>query len=294
MLLFIHGSGATNSLWIPQIRGILSLEDQDLSDKYLLELFTISLPGHSKDDRYFEIEDVVKIIETAVQEKRDRQLELADKLMFSKNREAVDAIRSPKLSLVGHSLGGVAALAYTFRNLNSVEKIVLVSCAFSFSKTAVRFLDMLYNKFIFNIGIKGTQTLFRTVRDIRLKTIFSICLENPDKKGLKSCTKICLDYSFDRVYKLLSLDEQLKFSQIPILGIGGRRDRLVPPNSFKKLEKYLDNQDKFLSTKKILIEDTHKPDLNNFSYVIYPGGHEPMDNHRVRFVKDVREFLADK
>jgi pimeloyl-ACP methyl ester carboxylesterase len=294
MLLFIHGSGATNSLWIPQIRGVLSLEDQDLSDKYLLELFTISLPGHPKDDRYFDIEDVVKIIHTAILEKRAKQLELADKLMFSKNKEAVEAIKSSKVTLIGHSLGGVAALAYSFRNLNNVEKIILVSCAFSFSKSAVRLLDILYNKFIFNIGIKGIQALFRTVRDIRLKTILSICLENPEKKGLKSCTKICYEYSFDRVYKLLSLDEQLKFSQIPILGIGGKRDRLVTPNSYLKLKKYLDNQDKFLSTKKILIEDTHKPELNNFSYTIYPGGHEPMDNHRVRFVREVREFLADK
>jgi pimeloyl-ACP methyl ester carboxylesterase len=291
MLLFIHGSGATSSLWIPQIRGIFSL-DQSFSDKYLLDLFTVSLPGHPKDDCYFELDDLVKLIDSAVQEKKSKQAELADKLMFSKNREAVDVLKDEKVVLIGHSLGGVAALAFTFRNLNIVSKLVLVSCAFNFDSFNINLLDNLYNKIVFKLSIKRLQRLFSFVSDIRLKTIFNICLENPDRKGLKSCYKIANEYSFDKMYKLLSLDEQLKFTQIPILGIGGRNDKLVGVKSYKALENYLDEQDKFLSTKKILIEDKPKSEFNNFSYKIYPGGHEPMDNYLVTFVNDVREFLA--
>ena len=136
------------------------------------------------------------------------------------------------------------------------------------------------------------QQLFSFVSDIRLKTIFNICLENPERKGLLSCSKITKEYSFDKMYKLLSLDEQLKFSQIPVLGIGARNDRLVNYKSFKQLEDYMDEQDKFLSTKKILIEDGPKSEFNNFNYKMYPGGHEPMDNYLLTFVNDVREFLA--
>ncbi|MEM1312400.1 MAG: alpha/beta hydrolase [Patescibacteria group bacterium] len=292
MLLFIHGSGATNSLWIPQIRGIFSFEDQDISDRYLLDLFTISLPGHSKDDKYFEAQDVARAIELLVPEKREKQLELADKLIFSNNKEAVNALKSPKVFLIGHSIGGVVALNYTFRNLNLVEKIVLVSCAFDFDNIGINITSFFCNQLLFRVKPKYIQSFQHKTSNIRLKTLFSICLENPDRKALRSCTKICREYSFASIYKLLSLEEQLKFSKIPILGVGGYSDRLVSASSFKKLKKYLNKQDKLLSTKKTLIQEQQTTPLNNFIYKLYPTGHHPMDDQRLWFIQDVRDFLA--
>ncbi len=291
MFLFIHGTGATNSFWLPQIRGILGL-DQSYSDKFLLDLFTISLPGHPKNDKYFDLSDLEKFIEQEAAERHQKQMELADKLFFSKNQEAVAALKEDKLILIGHSVGGVAALYFALRNSSRVNKLILVSCGFNFNPISVAFLELFYEKIIFKFNLKRVIKLFDYVKNIRYKTILSICIDNPERKGLRSCKDIIKDYQFDKIYKKMSLDEQLLFNEIPVLGIGGQFDPLTPSGSLRKLRKYLDEQNKLLSLRKTVV-GPNKPGLTNFKYKIYSfAGHEPMDDKTKDFVSDVKDFLG--
>jgi hypothetical protein len=70
MLLFLHGAYQSNSSFLPLIRQLLNLSS-DYSDKFVLDTFTIQLPGYYSEDKKFELrvvqEQILEFIETKKQ-----------------------------------------------------------------------------------------------------------------------------------------------------------------------------------------------------------------------------------
>lgn len=317
MVLFLHGTGATSSLWLSHIRNIFGL-NQDYSDKQILDLFTISFPGHPTKDRNFDYSDIENQINAFLAENRSKQSELAQKLLFSNNKIAVNALRNPKLILIGHSLGGAVSVQYALRNLDVVTKIVSISSGFGFNHFALSLIKFLYYKIIFKLGLRQLQAILYLVRSLRLKTILNICIENPERKGLISSENLLFDYNFENLYKKMSLDEQLKFRQIKVLGINGQFDFLNLVSSMKKLQTFLLEQNKILNLKHTSVlpktdiklgtiivssgkktetlvseKSIEKTDSTNFQYKVYAWkGHNPMDESPQRFLDDTLDFLA--
>ena len=291
MFLFLHGTGATSSLWLKQIRGIFLL-DQKFSDKEILDIFTISLPGHPKNDANFDIPDIIKLIDKEIEEKRQKQLELAEKLIISQSGKLVGQLKNEKIVLIGHSIGSLFAIHYAMRYPASVSKLILISFGYQFNLPVVKLTDWFYRNIVLKFNTRQLGVISKLTINIRLKTIIDICSQNSERKGLFSCRDIILNYRLDKSFGLLSLDDQLKFSQIPILAIGGGFDFLVRPSSYKDMKKYLKKSSKYLVSKKTVLDNSEPKNLFNYKYNIYRfSGHEPMDSNINRFIKESREFL---
>jgi pimeloyl-ACP methyl ester carboxylesterase len=293
MYLFIHGTGATSSFWLPQIRGILNL-DETYSDGSILETFTLSLPGHPNDDRKFSLEDINKKIQEDFATKLALQQKMANKLILSGKPEIVAGLRNDKIILVAHSVGGVVALNFAMKNPNMVEKMVLVSTPNQFNLSLINFLDWFYKNLVFPRSEKFLKKLQKLVGSIRWKTALQIFIENPKRKGFDSCMKIVKSHNFEKEFRKLTLEDQLKLIKIPILAISGQRDFLASVSQVKKLGEVIQNYAGVAKSKKTIIDLNNTIPSSTFQYKMYKGvGHNTMDEDLVSFIYDFREFLKN-
>ena len=292
MYLFIHGTGATNSFWIPQIRSILSL-DEKYTDASLLDTFTLALPGHPNNDKNFSLEDTEEIIKDIFSAKQSLQLKLANQLILTGNSQVVAGLRSDKIILIGHSVGGVIALNFAMKNASLVEKLVLISTPNQFNLIEINFLDWFYNNFVFKRSQKFLKWLQGIVVSVRWRTALQIFIENPKRRGFKSLLKIVKEYDFDKSFRKLTLDDQLKLLLVPILAISGSGDWLVSSAEVNKIGKSIQNYAEIARSKKTIINlENNNESEDNFHYKLYKGaGHNAMDDDLVSFVYDFREFL---
>jgi hypothetical protein len=169
--------------------------------------------------------------------------------------------------------------------------LVLISCGEKFNLPII-WLSKLYLNFIFSLKLKHIIFLSKKVPNIRSKTALNIIAEHPKHLGILSCLKIISEYNFSKIFKKISLNEQVEFSKIPILAINGRLDLISTKNSLLRLEKKFNNFLPLLNRKKTVISSTNKIRNSNFNYQIYPwSGHNPMDTDIVSFIYDLHNFM---
>ena len=293
MFLFIHGSGASSSLWLPQIRGLLGL-NKTFSDKEILDYFTISLPGHTKNDIDFDEKFVFEIIHKFIETNSKKQSEMAQKMILTHQPEIIAGLKSPKLILIGHSVGAALCLQYSLFHPSKVEKIVSISCGDKFNPVVMWFRNWM-NKAIFSLDIKVIGRIPSYPISRREKVKFNIFAENPKRKGFLSSQKIAQNFNFLTLFDKLSLEGQLKFIKIPVLIIVGQFDILARPDSALRLQSILDPRSNLLKTKKTIIETKRSQLMEMVEVQIYPwSGHNPMDSNLLNFVQDTRDFIRNK
>jgi pimeloyl-ACP methyl ester carboxylesterase len=295
MFLFIHGTGATNSLWLPQIRELFEL-GPEFSDTELIKHFTIQLPGHVKDDRYFEIVDIKRMIDDFREQNRDFQQHLAPKFLLGKHAKLAQCLQDERLILVGHSVGGVISLHYTADHMESVRGLVLIGCGHNFNPLVKRFGTGAHRK-LKRKDLRKLNELAPKIKNIRQRLLVNIFAENPDRKGFQSCLDIVNKHNATQWYKLLSLDQQRALNKLPILLINGRFDSINTVLSAQKFAKILRSREDLLEKPTTVINqvDNQKNQkqlpTSNFELKIYPWStHEPMDDAMMRFVNDLKEF----
>ncbi len=290
MFLFVHQLGSTKSLWLPQIRGILGL-DEGYSDKQLLDLFTIALPGHPDDDASFGFEMTRKLIDQFVEEKFLKQQEIGKKMVLTNRQTVIQAIKSPKLIIIGHELGGAIALDYALDNISKIRRLVLVGCGASFSSTALTLKKYYFDR-LAKLSTNKLQDRFNKTKDLRHKNFLFLFSENSSRQAFYSGLKIMRNFDFGKKFEKLSLDEQKQLAKLPILSIRGSRDWLCRKSSVVRLQSELD------PNKEIWLLGQQKSEISlskqepNFTSKTYKGaGGSPMDTDPVSFVYDVRQFL---
>jgi pimeloyl-ACP methyl ester carboxylesterase len=258
MLLFIHGTGATNSLWLPQIRGLLGL-DSKYSDAELIKHFTIQLPGHIKDDRYFSISDIEKLIQTFREDNYEYQRDLAAKFILNNASGLAKHLSDRRLILVGHSVGGVISMHYAAHHIESMRALVLIGCGNNFNQI-VRTYGKFTHRSLYKKDLRKLNALAPKITDIRKRLLVNIFAENPERKGFKSCLDIVDHHNASKWYKKLSLNEQIKLSELPILLVNGRFDLINTVFSARKFAKILQSRKTLIEPKKTVISlDQRKP-----------------------------------
>jgi pimeloyl-ACP methyl ester carboxylesterase len=288
MILFIHQLGGTRSLWLPQIRGILGLSDS-YTDKQLLDLFTLSLPGHPDNDEPFDFKHTRELINSFVEEKFAKQEDLAKKMVLTNRPEIIKAMKSPKLMIVGHELGGAIALDYTLENLAKVNRLVLVGCGAYFNQFSLKIRDLYYHR-LGKLDLSVLRKRYGKAKEPRKKNFLFIFAENTNRQALDSGLQLLKKFAFQKSFQTLTLDEQLQMTKLPILLIRGSKDWLCPQASVAKLQDALNPEKEIWQRKKSVI-NLGKLESNVIIKNYTKAGANPMDQDPVSFVYDVRQFL---
>ena len=266
MFLFLHGVMETNSSLIPLIKSTFDLEHEDFSDKVLLDLFTIQIPGFDDRDTEFEfgqIED--RIIEFA-ETKFEEQNKLAQELIFCKNQSSISSLKENKINIIGHEIGGGIGLEFTVKNPELVSSVITLNCGIKFSgiRNHIRnfHIKIMSKKKIFQL-----QSLISKSPKLEDKKLASILLENPEQRGFGSYIKMMNEYNFETIFNRLSISNQIELAKIPILCIILKNKGLVSKNQITQLGKLIDPNNNFVKNKHTFIAFDEE-NKKNFYYKI--------------------------
>jgi len=293
MILFIHDLGSSKSLWLSHIRKIFSL-NMTISNRELLDMFTISLPGHYTNDKVeLTMENLLVKVDKFVTNKLEIQSTLADNMIFSKGySNFIKLLRDEKLTIFGHGFGGMVALEYAMNKPQNITQIVSISCGAFFSKRALkgklRKISILSRR-----SRNFLSRLIGTTKDVYKKTAANLLIENQNYDLFSSGYDIMMDFSFSKSFSKLDLDRQKKVLSIPILTINSMFQIVSSVHSAKKLRYILDPYSAIFQTKNTLVF-THKNRVNYVKNIVYGWtNRHPHEKHQKQFIKDVRLFLSE-
>lgn len=289
MFLFIHKLGGVRSLWLPQIRGILGL-DESYSDKQILDLFTLALPGHPDDDEELSFEKTRELVSLFAESKFAKQEELSRKMVLVNRPEIIRAMKSPKLVIVGHELGGAIALDYTLANLHRINRLVLVGCGNHFNRWGLKLLRYYYRR-LANSSLNDLRRRYLRVKNLWLKNFLYIFSENISRKSLESGLKMLQVFDFWESFQKLDLDQQFSMTKIPILAIRGQFDWLCPSNSLTRLQRILDPSKEIWQQRRKAAIHLGQQEANVTIKTYHLSGPNPMDKDPISFALDIRQFL---
>ncbi len=222
MFLFIHDIGDVNSLWIPQIRSLLEL-NSSYSDRWIRDSFCLSIPGHGTKDVEFDLADLQKKVSDFHSDKLKIQEELAGQLIFSKNKSVLSALKSNRLTIIGKGLGGIVAINYASKNYPNIGALVLMNCGAEFNSIDLSAKQIKSNIVSRRKGPEIEKKIAKT-NNIHKKTLYSIILEYPKRKGYISGIKILKEYNFRNYFEYLAITEQSNLAKLNYLCIFGKKD----------------------------------------------------------------------
>jgi hypothetical protein len=252
MFLFLHSVTETNSSLIPLIKSIFDLDHQDFTDKFLLDTFTIQIPGYDSQDAkndYKNIEDeIIKFSESRV----ELQKKLSQELIFCKNQTAVGALKEDRINIIGHEAGAAVALEFATKNAKLVSSIVSLNCGYRFSGIN-NYLRNLHIKNIIKKKVFQIQSLILKTKNIEDKKLLSILLENPERKGFLSYWEMMKGFNFRNSFNRLSISEQIEFAKIPILCLINKKKPLVQKSQIIELGKLINPNNNFVNNKHTFI-----------------------------------------
>lgn len=285
MLLFIHSIEESKSFWLPQIRGLLSLGSK-YSDQEIINMFAISLPGHSFKDKSYDVEYVYDKINDFIGDKAELQANLADELIQTHSPEIIKVLREGKLTTIGHSLGGALAYYYaTFQPYN-VARIITIDTPNEFNKAFLNIIGVKY-KILSLLPIKYLINKAQKTKNRKKSFVYSNLAENRAQLGAKSSLDIMKKFNFTETFDKLSQDTQIQVAIIPILSINSEINTLSSLKKVKQIRQALENiktsvkndasmvnmkklpSDNFkLSIEKGCSSNPHQKDIISFSYTI--------------------------
>lgn len=290
MILFIHSTATTRSIWLAQIRAILAL-GSEFGDTFLLDLFTISLPGHPDNDADFEFKDFRVKIEKFIEKNQQNQEELAKKLILSHDNKILKLLQDEKLVIFGYGIGGNLTLEYTIKNPEKIKKLVLISSGYK-KNLVVMWLTKLFLWIFSKTNTNALHYLSRISPTLELRMLFNIMAENTLRKGLKSCLKYLESFDFEKLYSHSSINQQLSFNKIPILMIHGSYDLITPSSLIEKFQSIIDTEIASLKDKNTVINEDSKSE--NLNIIKLKTGHNPMFGSFASFVWECKNFLEIK
>jgi pimeloyl-ACP methyl ester carboxylesterase len=288
MFVFVHGTLATPSLWLPQIRAILSL-GREYSDQELIKLFALKLPGHPADDHAYSYKEFKSNLEEFQLQQYPKQLALAQKLILKGDKPVVQTLQDKKMIVLAHSVGGALTLEYTLKNPTTIKKLVLVSTPARFNQLFLGVIFPMIQSLKF-FDQKSILFFSKLMPFKRWRVALDLLRQNKRQLAFASIIKYLRNFDFNKLYSVSSLNQHLALSKIPILLVGGKYDIIAPAQSIRRLHKILVTDTAIMNTKKTII--TGKTPLSDpVKSKIYPSGHNSLDTNIVEFCADVRTFL---
>jgi pimeloyl-ACP methyl ester carboxylesterase len=291
MLLFLHGAYQSNSSFLPLIRQLLNLSS-DYSDKFVLDTFTIQLPGYYSEDKKFELRVVQEQILEFIETKKQIQLDIANKLLLTKTNSAVVSLKNPKLDLVGYSAGGFLALYFASIYPNFCDSVFLLNTPLRFDGLRARWRRRLTNKDL-KLSITDLQKKLEKANNINAKVFYGLLMDNTRRLGIQSYIDFMYESDFSNVFNNLTISQQHDFAKIPIFSLYGSRESLVSQKNLKALQKLLDPKNNLVSQKHTVINSSQNTSGPHFSSKKIGDTSLQMleKNNLIQVAQELQEFL---
>lgn len=291
MLLFLHGSYQSNSSFLPLIRTLLNLNSQ-YSDKFILDTFTIQMPGYHCEDSIFDTKIIDEKIKEFVVQKKPVQYDISSKLILTKNNPAVVSLKNSKLDLVGYTAGGNLALYFASQNPNTVSSIFLINSALKFDGIKAKWKRRQTNKELKH-DIAFLQTKMDESGDFDSKVFYSLLVENSNRVGIKSYMNFMYEHDFGKIFQSLTISQQHDFVKIPIFVVYGSKESLLTMQNIRNLSKLLDTNNNLVTQKHTIINTN--TELSNPNFIakksINPNQQMLEKDNLVQLITLMQDFL---
>ncbi len=268
MLLFLHGAYHTASSLLPLIRTNLDLNSQ-YSDRFLLDNFTISIPGYNNLDKSFDIKYLQDLITEFINTKKEIQSEVAAKLILAKNKPTILTLRQPKLSMIGYGAGGALGLTYAANNPDKCEILVLLDLGIKLDGLKYWFKKRRTDKLL-KANLLTIQKQFDLTQDLADKQFLALLMENTSRKGVRSYLDFAYNFDFREIHSNLTIAQQHSFAKLYILDLLPQHNSLTTKRSLKALEKLIHPKNTLIHKKHTVI-NTAKTGEANFEYEYLAG-----------------------
>ncbi len=293
MFLFLHGIMETNSSLVPLIKSIFDLQHGDFSDKYLLDCFTIKIPGFDDTDASFKFKDIESRIKEFSLAQSEVQKKLAQELIFCKNQTAVSSLKEDKLNVIGNEIGAGMALEFSTKNPELISSITSINCGINFSGLRNYFRNR-HIKVLSRKKIAELQSIILSDQKLEDRKLASIFLENPEQKGFGSYLKLMNDFDFDNQFHRLSINEQNEFTKVPILCIVSKKKAIVSKSQIISFGKLI-NPRINLKRKKYTFISFDEDDKSRFYYdVVDNKSQNLLEVHNLTLITNcIKKFLQN-
>jgi hypothetical protein len=278
MILFIHGIQQSAGVFLPLIRSLVG-DSNDLDDKFLLDSFCLWLPGYDKKDRDFNYKYIEDEIYDFMIQKKQAQIEIAEKLLLSSTKLPVKIIKEFKINIIGCDIGAGVAINFTVQNPETVSSITMLDCGSDFNNLRSKWMLLKVNR-ILNQSANVISKRYETETDIYKKLFLSSIANYPSTKGIKSYLELFKNYNFGSTFDKISIDQQKELSHVKILNIVDKKFGLSNNFSTKKLQIILDKKFKTVSKRGIFIKSQSHQNFQTQSIAI---GSKSLLNQQVAF-----------
>ncbi|MFX1338946.1 MAG: alpha/beta fold hydrolase [Promethearchaeota archaeon] len=231
LILLIHGYGS----WMYGYDEIFSL----LTKKFLV--LRSDLRGHGDSDKpVFEDDyEATKKLYTIEKFAEDNYLLLKDLGLLDKY---------PKISVYGHSMGGMISQVFVLKYPDIIHKLILGSTSYTmYSEGMIKVLEDYKSGNLGNLRDSFVLTA-RSAYTFRFKKEHPDYLEK-EVEGKMKCPPQVIFAALENVIYNFNVKEQLKNLEIPTLILTGDKDSLIPPARSYELNELIANS-KFVVFKK--------------------------------------------
>lgn len=268
MLLFLHGAYHTSSSLLPLIRDLLDLSS-DYSDRFILDNFTIAIPGYHCNDKAFDSRYLQDSIIQFSQDKALIQQNIATQLILARSNPAILNLRQSKLTIIGYGGGGALALTFASQYPDLIESLTLLDVGIRFGNLKHWFKKrQAYRRL--TMDLHKIQQRLTSCKDVYDKQFLSILTENTTRRGVRSYLDFVYNFDFQQIHNNLTLSQQHQFAKIPILSLLPAKNGLTSRHLATALG-HLIHPDNTLVHKKHTIINTNSQDISNFEYRIVPA-----------------------
>jgi hypothetical protein len=263
MLLFLHGAYQTASSLLPLIRTTLDL-GEEYSDRFLLDNFTIAIPGYKSTDTSFDTKYLQDLINQFYNTKKEIQTEITTKQIFAKNNPALLVLREQKLSIIGYATGGALALVYSSQNAQYCESIILLDVGIRFNSFA-NWIQKKKSYKMLDTELSQIQRQFDETDNILDKQFLSLLMESTTRKGLKSYLDFTYQFDFSKIYHNLTISQQHDFAKLSIINLLPKKDAFTSHRNLQALQNLIHPKNTLIYTKHTVINVSEEKEAN-FEY----------------------------
>lgn len=137
-----------------------------------------------------------------------------------------------KVTLVGHSMGGMASMLFALNNPNKISRLVLVDTTAKMSFSARLFIWLMFNIFPYKTFIDGSiNNLYYKPSEQVKKQALEIGLKVPKNIAAKYLSEFSKEFD---------IRDRLSEIKLPTLIIVGEDDKSTPVNDAKYLNNHID------------------------------------------------------